>query len=244
MVLVKRKCPPERRKAVIAVRATASSPTLSVGATPPQHFSIRISLRIAQTTRPGEAITIATTGTVFEGCATARGSDPLAQRRGSLVATAAPTADAGSQQPRAINLGGLIVRKARAAEMPDQDLKEKPGTRLLTIPAEGSVEVAHDLPVDRIFLHERKLREEDVVGEEWRFRFHDGWVGTTWWCWGDLEGEGEGGLREKRLSCWHEGMALWGHAKPDVGDGWVLGLDPAELVFEVEEEGSEFRFVE
>lgn len=62
MVLIKHKCPPERRKATIAVEATPSSPTLSVSGSEP--FHLHISLRIAQTTRLDQAIAIRTDGTV------------------------------------------------------------------------------------------------------------------------------------------------------------------------------------
>lgn len=63
MVLVKRKCPPERRKATIAVKATPSSPILSVRGSAP--FHLYISLRLAQTTRLDRAVIIRTDGTVF-----------------------------------------------------------------------------------------------------------------------------------------------------------------------------------
>ncbi|KAL0261755.1 hypothetical protein SLS55_003185 [Diplodia seriata] len=233
-MLIKKSCPPERRKATIAVSASASSPTLSISSNPPQDFKIHISLRIAQTTRPGQAITILGNETIFE-YASARG-DILRQRRGGLIATA--TKDEPPERRRRINLGSIILHHARMDPPPSPDLKERPWARLLTIPAEGSVEITHDLPLARMFEYERKLKPEDLVGEEWQFRFVDAFVGTTWWCWGDLDGD----LREKHLSTWHE--ATFWEPKPEVDDTWVLGLDPSELTFEVDQTGSEFRFVE
>lgn len=58
-------------------------------------------------------------------------------------------------------------------------MKDQPWTHLLTIPAEGSVQVTHNLPVSRLFQHEDRLTENDVVGETWRLALNDGYVGTT-----------------------------------------------------------------
>lgn len=109
---------------------------------------------------------------------------------------------------------------------------------LLTIPAKWSVEVTHDLPVSRMFLHEHKLTGHDVVGETWRLGLNDGYVGTTWWCFGDLEGD----LAGKHLSPWHEGMRV--SPTPEVGEDWVLGLHPMELVFQDQSGDAQFQFVE
>ncbi|KAK7711843.1 hypothetical protein SLS64_005114 [Diaporthe eres] len=236
MVLVKRICPPERRKAIIAVSATPSTPTLSVSesdTSPP--FQLRISLRIAETTRPGHAITIRTDGTVF--CPSVRGHeegenslDTAARGTISLVSTTDPSS-------RRISLGKFLTHEAHR-EDPPPDMRDQPWAHLLTIPAEGSVEVTHDLPVSRLFLHEHKLTRDDVVGETWRLGLNDGYVGTTWWCWGDLEGD----LAGKHLSPWHEGMRV--SPKPEVGEDWVLGLQPMELVFQDESKDGGFQFVE
>ncbi|KAF4541064.1 hypothetical protein BFW01_g3262 [Lasiodiplodia theobromae] len=238
MVLIKKICPPERRKATIAVSASPSSPTLSINNNQ-QDFQLRISLRIAETTRPGQAITISTNGTVFAPLNPAGQVDTLSRGTVSLAAVVEPPVEGNLR--RYIQLGNFKTHEARR-ESPPADLKERPWVHLLTIPAEGSVEVAHDLPVSRIFRHEEKLTKEDVVGESWRFRLNDGYVGTTWWCWGDLEGD----LKEKRLSPWHEGMLSrsYGEPKPDVDDGWVLGCNPVELIFEDQTAGAEFQFVE
>lgn len=234
MVLVKRICPPERRKATIAVTAKPSSPTFSVGSQQPEQFQLRISLRIADTTRPGQAITICTDGTVFAPSDPDDGEfDTLARGTASLTSTADP-------KNRHINLGHFLIHRARRNPPPPADQKERPSTHLLTIPPEGEVEVAHDLPLSRVFLHESRLKAEDVVGETWSLGLNDGFVGTTWWCWGDMNGE----LKEKRLSDWHEGMRPESMPKPDVDSEWVLGCNPVELVFENRTEDSTFQFVE
>lgn len=156
--------------------------------------------------------------------------DTAARGTISLVSTSDPYS-------RRINLGKFLTHKARR-EDPPPDMKDQPWAHLLTIPAEGSVEVAHDLPVSRLFLHEHKLTKDDVVGETWRLGLNDGYVGTTWWCWGDLETD----LAGKHLSSWHEGMRV--SPKPEVGEDWVLGLQPMELIFQDQSGDAQFQFVE
>lgn len=227
MVLVKKICPPERRKAVIAVSASPSSPTFSINNQ--QDFQLRISLRIAETTRPGQAITIITTGTVFVPLNPVGQVDTLSRGTVSLAAVEPPE---GSR--RYIHLGNFRTNDRRP-DSPSPDLKERPWVHLLTIPAQGSAEIAHNLTISRIFRHEERLTKEDVVGESWRFKLNDGYVGTSWWCWGDLEGD----LKEKRLA-----PRSYGKPKPDVDDGWVVGCDPVELIFEDHTAHAEFQFVE
>lgn len=234
MVLLKFICPPERRKAIIAVSAIPSSPTLSISGSgnqdSEQAFQIRISLRIAQTTRPGHAITIRTDGTVF--CPSSHGQESLdtaARGTVSLTSVADPS--------RRINLGRFLTHEA-GREDPPPNMKDRPWTHLLTIPAEGSVEVTHDLSVSRLFRHEDRLTKDDVVGERWRLGLNDGYVGTTWWCWGDLEGD----LADKHLSSWHEDMSA--SPKPELGEDWAFGLQPMELVFQDQTEDAIFQFVE
>lgn len=224
----KKFCRPERRKAVIAVSVSPLLPTFSINNQ--QDFQLRVSLRIAETTHPGQAIPIVTTGTVFVPLNPAGQVDTLSRGTVSLAAVEPPE---GSR--RYVHLGNSGMN-GRRPDSPSSDLKERPWVHLLTIPAEGSVEVAHDLTISRIFRYEEKLTKEDVVGESWLFKLNDGYVG------GDLEGE----LKEKRLSPWHEGMLsrLYSEPKPDVDDGWVLGCNLVELVFEDHTAGAEFQFVD
>lgn len=216
------------------VSATPSSTTLSVSGSsnqsPTEPFQLRINLRIAQTTRPGHAITIRTNGPVF--CPSSHEPNSLdTAARGTVSLTSA------TDSSRRISLGEFLTHEARRKD-PPPDMRDQTWTHLLTIPAEGSVEVTHDLPISRLFRHEDRLTEDDVVGETWRLGLKDGYVGTTWWCWGDLEAD----LMNKHLSSWHEGMSA--SPKPEVGEDWVLGLQPMELVFQDQSEDAVFQFVE
>ncbi|KAF9637188.1 hypothetical protein BFW01_g8084 [Lasiodiplodia theobromae] len=232
MVLLKRICPPERRKAVIAVAASLSHPTVSINAPPdPEHpFQLRISLRIAQTTQPGRPITIRTDGTVFQPSHPSDEYDTLSRGGAGLVST--------TPNKRHISLGRFISHIKGYEDYPD-DLKVRPFTHLLTIPADGAVEVVHDFSISRIFRHEQRLTKDDVVGESWKAYLNDGFIGATWWRWGDLEGD----LKEKHLHIWHEGCRNR-LPEPDVDDTWVLGCDLRELIFENQTEDASFRFVE
>ena len=86
---------------------------------------------------------------------------------------------------------------------PRLDMKERPWVSLLTIPASGSVSVAHPLSLSRIFKYESSLKPGvDVMpGESYTVRMDERFVGSTWWYWGDLEGD----LAEKKLSEWRKG---------------------------------------
>jgi len=238
MVLLKRICPPERRKAVVVVSSSPSRSTLSI--TKDSTLQLVISLRITSTTQPGQPITISTNGTVFAQSAPDSTVDTIARGSAYLVSSI--------NQHRRINLGNFRTNDLSGhsgAESQSADLKQRLPPRLLTIPAEGEVKVTHDLSLSRIFQHEQVLKPQDVVGEEWRLGIQSGYVGTTWWCWGDLDGD----LRDKKLSGWHEGMRSGnGVQKPseselDSGE-WVVGCDPVELVFENQKSDATFRFVE
>lgn len=236
MVFVKLKCPPELRKAIIAVSAKPSSPTISINDTSDnqegkEQFKFCISLRIAETTRPGQPITICTDGSVFELSHPDGGLDTLAKKTAILSST--------SDSSRRINLGMFMVHHARPDPPLSHDLKERPSTQLLTIPAEGEVVITHDLPLARMFKHEDLLKPTDIVDETWRLTMAGGAIGTSWWCWGGLEGE----LEDRRLSAWREGLNYQSTPKP-MGDEWVVGRDPRELVFEDQTEDASFRFVQ
>jgi hypothetical protein len=133
----------------------------------------------------------------------------------------------------------FIVHRRRPDPERSSDLKERPWTQLLTIPAEGEVVITHDLPLARMFKYEQRLKPADVVGETWRANIADGGIGTRWWCWGSLDGE----LKDKCLSAWRDGLEHHSTPKP-TGDEWVLGRHPMELVFEDRTEDASFRFVE
>ena len=239
MVLLKLRCLPEDRKAVIAVTLSTSSPTLSLTAPedPLNPFQIVIGLRIAETTRPGHAITICTHGSVFEPADPDGGLDTLALGTiGGLVSTSDPE--------KRIAFGNFKPHFARPTSTP-RDLRERERLHFMTIPAEGQMQITHSLPLSRIFKYEDRLTRDDLKpGESYRLQINDGYLGTSWWCWGDLESD----LKDKKFSEWQEGINLARAEKPSPQEvekeGWILGGNPAELTFDDLTGWAEFQFVE
>ena len=238
MVLVKRICSPERRKALISVSASPSVLELSIN--DPSDLHLVITLRIASSTRPDKPITINTKGTVFARSIEGGTLDIIARGTAYLVSASDPR--------RRINLGNFRTNDLSGhwgSKPSPVDLKELFPDHLLTIPAKNEIKVSQSLSLGRIFQHEQTLKPQDVVGEEWRLGLQEGFVGTTWWCWGDLDGD----LRDSRLSAWHEGLRSSSTTqKPDAADTesgrWMTGGVPAELVFEDWTSDAAFRFVE
>ena len=240
MVLVKLRCPPERRKAVIAVSLSTSSPTcpLTVDDGTDPSFQIVLSLRIEHSTQPDRAITISTKGTVFEPSNPDAGIDTVALNTFSaLTSTSDPN--------RYIRLGNLKPHYARSSKTESLDLKERKGVRLLTIPANGEVQVRHNMPITRILEMDGRWSADDLKpGESFRFCINSDYLGCTWWCWGDLDGD----LKDKRLSAWKDGLNFSGAEKPTrqqvEEEGWVLGANRAELAFEDRTGDVEFQFTQ
>ncbi|KAL8817039.1 MAG: hypothetical protein Q9223_004051 [Gallowayella weberi] len=240
MVLLKMKCPPERRKATITVSVSASSPTCSLdpaeGSNDP--FQIVIALHIENTIQPDRAITFCTNGTVFAPSTPDAGIDTLGLGTiGPLVSTERPD--------KRIQLGNFKPHAARTSQPKSDDLKEHEHLHLLTIPANGEIQIKHNLPVSRMLKYDSHLAKQDLhPGESYRFRLNPDYVGTTWWCWGDLEGD----LADKKLSAWQEGLNPEKIEKPtpsEVEDeNWVLGGNPAELAFEEKTGDVGFQLVE
>jgi hypothetical protein len=54
----------------------------------------------------------------------------------------------------------------------------------------------------------------------------------------------DGELKDKRLSAWRDGPKEHHTTPKPMGDEWVLGRHPMELVFEDRTEDATFRFVE
>ncbi|KAI4189809.1 MAG: hypothetical protein LQ346_005057 [Caloplaca aetnensis] len=240
MVLLKLKCPPERRKAVVAVSLSTSSPTCSLGAAegsnPP--FQVVLALRLENSSQPGRPVTICTQGTVFAPADEGGGLDTLA------LGTVGPLFSNSDAQKK-ISLGHFKPHHARAERPPSADLKERDWLNFLTIPADGVVQVRHDLPLSRMFRYEDSLTKDDLkAGDTYHFGINSGYLGTTWWCWGDLEGD----LKDKKLSAWQEGINFEKAEKPTPEqiekEGWVLGANPAELAFEDKTGSAQFRFVD
>lgn len=240
MVLLKLTCPPERRKAVVAVSLSTSSPTCSnkaaEGSNPP--FQIVLTLRLENSTQPGCPVTICTQGTVFAPSNAGDGLDTLA------LGTVGPLLSSSDPQKK-ISLGHFKVHHARAARPPSANLKERDWLHFLTIPADGAVQVRHDLPISLMFRYEDSLTKDDLkAGDTYHFSISSGYFGTSWWCWGDLEVD----LRHKKLSAWQEGINFEKAEKPTPAqiekEGWVLGANPAELAFEDKPGSAEFQFVD
>lgn len=239
MVLLKLRCPPEKRKALVTAHLTTSSPTLSLSAPedPESPFKLVINLRIAESTQPGRAITICSNGTCFQSAKPGEGLDMLCQNAFSgLVSTSDPS--------RKISLGNLKPHRARSGTT-SANLKEREWVQLLTIPAEGPVQITHDMPMSRIFKYEDRLSKDDLrPGESYKLRMNPDYFGSMWWCWGDLDGD----LKGKKLSAWQEGINFDRAEKPTPDEvekeGWVLGENPAELTFEDRGGYTEFQLVE
>lgn len=237
MVLLKLKCPPDRRQALVVVDISTSSPTLSLSSPSQDPFQLIVNLRLAHTTLPARPITIKTSHTIFSP-APDSGLDTLALGTvGGLVSATEPD--------RKIHLGNFKDHRIPRGEAVAPDLRQRPDEHLLTIPAEGGeVTVRHNLSMERMLKYEERLAREDLrPGEKWRIRLADGYVGTTWWCWGGLNEE----LQGKKLSAWQPGINFERTLKPSdeivEQEGWVLGENPAELEFE-NHGYAEFEFVE
>ncbi|KAL8669026.1 MAG: hypothetical protein Q9168_006367 [Polycauliona sp. 1 TL-2023] len=240
MVLLKLKCPPESRKAIVAVTVSTSSHSCSLNApedsTAP--FQIILALHLENSTQPGRPITICTKGTVFAPSHPDGGLDTLA------LGTVGPLISSSDPKQR-INLGQFKPHYLKPPGPPSANLKDRDGLHFLTIPADGVVEVRHDLPISRILRYEDTLTKDDLkVGEKYYFSISPGYLGTSWWCWGDLEDD----LKGKKLSAWQAGINFEKAGKPTEEqiekEGWVLGANPAELLFEDQTGSAEFTFVD
>ncbi|KAI4241242.1 MAG: hypothetical protein L6R40_004658 [Gallowayella cf. fulva] len=233
------KCAPERRKASIAVSVSTSSPTCSLDpvADLDETFQIVLTLRVENATQPCLAVTFCTNGTVFAPSAQEGGIDTLGLGTfGPLVSIDSPD--------KKIHLGNFKLHAARVSTPKSNDLKERKYLNFLTVPAKGEVQVKHDLPVSRMLKYDQQVSRDDLYpGESYSFRLNPDYLGTTWWCWGDLEGD----LAGKKLSAWQEGLNPEKGEKPTPEqiqkEGWVLGGNPAELAFEETTKGVQFQFV-
>lgn len=75
----------------------------------------------------------------------------------------------------------------------------------MTILVAGVVQMRHNLPIRRMFRSGDRLTKDDLdAGEMYQFQINLGYLGTTWWCWGDLESD----LKYKKLSAWQEGNQM------------------------------------
>lgn len=120
--------------------------------------------------------------------------------------------------------------------------------RFVTIPTKESgdeVVIKHPLSPERLFHYSEKLKLDDIrPGEKYSIEVSPMWIGTMWWCWGAIQ---EG----KKYSAWQKpnGSLLDRAPKPPQNEidneEWVLGENPTELWFEIENSGTaELEFVE
>ena len=153
------KSTPEDRQALIEVKNTTSSPTLSLSASPPQPFHLVLTLRIKESTQPSIPITISTYDISFE--SRSPGFDILA--RGAFTRLESLT------NPGKTHSLGQFHPNIRCANPPPVNLKDRAWLTWLTLPRNGEeVQVRHDLSLERIMKYELLEKKEDLVaGEKW-----------------------------------------------------------------------------
>ena len=175
---------PETREATLQTGVTVS-PTLSLS-DPDAELEINVSVRIVDSIRPGEPITIRLRRSVFEVYDKLEGGVGMFARGafGPLYGVN----DEGQQIGRYISFGLLRVNEIDITDEPD--LKKR-GFLFLTIPGDGSpATVTHRLRWDCIFKREQKLTKEDLKpGEKFQVGLNNRFIHTDWWCFGDLEGD-------------------------------------------------------
>ncbi|MCJ1300617.1 hypothetical protein MMC08_003414 [Hypocenomyce scalaris] len=225
------------RQALLSISLETSSPALSLS-NPEPSFALILTIRIESSSRPASPLTICTTDSVLDPCKMPENFDILA--RGAVSHLQCTT-----NPDKEISLGLMRPHWGRR-EVPG-DMRERDWLHWLTVPAEGSAQVRHELPLSRIFQYEKSLKAEDVrPGEEYRLSLDDGYVGTTWWCWGDMEAD----LKDRKFSEWQAGSDAMNFEveKPSDGDietgGWTLGEDLSTLWIELDGGETILRFVE
>jgi len=245
MVLFKLQCRPGEEQATIGVRISTICRDLSIKSLKSSSLrpvlEIQIHLRCLSSTQPSRPITISTSGTVFDNAKPEHGHmDNLAQGRlsGGLVCNQ-------SRGNKVIPFGSFKVHRAHQDGDDAPDLRSRPDFYFLTIPAQESgeeVTVTHTLTSERLFAFAEKMTPNDLaVGETWNISLHEGYLGTTWWCWGSLGDD----LKGKKFHAFSKGACfLWSGDGPDQEEvekeGWVIGDDAAQLRFVVEDGGASY----
>ncbi|RMD41667.1 hypothetical protein DV735_g3433, partial [Chaetothyriales sp. CBS 134920] len=213
----RRRYDPDLTEVVLQIKLN-TSPTLSLS-NPDATLDLTLSLRISKTEHPQEPITIMTDKSAFQPFIL----DTIEHNPfGILVAL-----DSNNQPTdKKIRLGsGLRVHYAYK-DINSLDLRDH-GHEFLTIPGDGrEVTVTQHLSWERIFRYEEKLCQDDLrPGERFAIELNPYYVGTYWWCLGDLKGE----LKDKKF---HYGEADQFEDPPDDilhDENWVLGRDPDAL---------------
>ncbi|KAK8076487.1 aconitate hydratase 1 [Apiospora phragmitis] len=251
MVFISRKPNPSERKAQINVRLSAS-PTL-FRSNPDAALRLTLTLSLAPSVDVGAGaegddagrgrrpLTFATHRNIcevtepgYEGGINifARGGFGLLRStsgdktRISRWATSAPTSGAKGQSEDLLERGIRFVTVPAPAPAAAGEEEEEQGGRSA---AAAVATVTHTLNWERIFQHADRSERSSREGLESELGINRGYMGTMWWCWGDLETD----LRDKRLHVWRKtDNGVYGE-KPDeefVRKGnWVLGENPRLL---------------
>ncbi|KAI1109240.1 hypothetical protein F5Y14DRAFT_433343 [Nemania sp. NC0429] len=232
MVLLKYKVDPADVQAKIKV-ALSAPPSVSLSdAAAELHITLKI--HIDSSVREGQPITFMVDNTVFEVKEEGDGGMDIFSRGGF-----SGIRSTSQDSTKDISLGYFKVNGRPKSESPD--LRER-GCRFVTIPGDGSsVTVTHRMDWSRIFKYEDKRTKEDLApGERFEIGLGKGFLGSMWWCWGDLETN----LKDKRLHVWHPGP--FRNEKPDedfVREGnWILGEEPMLLEWVVDAEDGRALF--
>ncbi|KAI1265801.1 hypothetical protein F5Y18DRAFT_28652 [Xylariaceae sp. FL1019] len=231
MVLLQYKVDPADVKATINVNMS-TSPTISLS-DPTAELDLNLSLSIDSSTQEGKPITFMAEQTVFEVHDPEYGGMDIFSR-GGFGRLRNP-----SDPSKSISLG--LFRVNSRPKNDTLDLRER-GHVFYTIPGDGSpITIIHRLSWNRIFKYEDKRTKADLVpGETFDIGMGKGYIGTLWWCWGDMETD----LKDKKLHVWREGA--YGSEKPGddfVKDGnWMLGEAPKRLKWEDVTEGGRASF--
>jgi hypothetical protein len=252
MVIMKVRHEPGTEEATLSVRLTTATPTLSRSAlqsssvpqtseTPQTSTSpalrLQIHIRPTQSTNPSRPLTFCTSGTMLDTARPEHGHlDFLAL--GSAGPGLVCTKPDGSR--KVISLGNFRVHRARQEGTDAVNLLDRPDTGFVSVPSLESGEelvLNHELSAERLFAYSEHVTPADLeIGETYRLSMEEDYIGTMWWCWGDLEGD----LKGKKLHCFSEGFCIAGsEERPSEEEmqreGWITGEDVSKLVFEFEE---------
>ena len=130
-----------------------------------------------------------------------------------------------TSNPRRISLGMRRPHYPRTSSESPANLWER-NLEWLTIPVTGEeAEATHELSMSRLVAHADTVLEggELKTGERFKMHMSDGYIGTSWWCWGGLESD----LRDKPFHAWQKGINFLDAPFPADPDNWALGEDPS-----------------
>lgn len=215
---------------IFKVTVTTSSPTLSLSHPDPD-FHLTMSIRIFHSPRPEAPITISTGRSAF-------GKPSELYFNGFQLACITD-----ENKSFELSMDGSTEYFDYDPAIDNRDLKEMEWTDFFTIPASGSVQIKHALPLERMLLHSLLTTADLQPGMRYRVwmkqRFLER-IHHTYW--GDLEGD----LKEKKLSN-YESLG-WDNDGSEYlgieGDGWALQGPRVQVRGNVGRHGPVFEFVE